>query len=872
MAPSLSCSDPVLSIVIPTHRRAEKLENLLNSLRYQSFRRGRYEILVVSNFADENSRAITQRLIHDLPGLKYFELGQKGVNASRNHGLENATSDLVYFLDDDCELQAANHLEKLVELHEEYSAATAIGGGYLLPQDSSAVEQAYHRASHVWMSPSKAHIQNTWRLVGGNVSYKKSLLSAVRFNPDIIFGGSETEMHLRLAALNHQGILHPAIHLIHRCRLSFVSLLTKGFRQGRTAGKFSSGELFKAPKKRIPLHRNSFGFREGKAVLFYHFLYRRAFFIGFKFGRLKRRFKGGNSLSICPGFLKTFSMKIYRAAFALFDYSIGALRLFYRRTPEPTHGSRGSIVFIFKFVLFCLRKIRLNGSKTSRFLFREWQKRTTSAGSPAIYIPSGKTPSEIVALANSGRAFGFQRLVFREDFIADDRCSETAQSLIRSGFEILIFYKNSVNKLDLSNRIRTLKYLGCQVIPFLNRDSCDEAVLAIGPETDLELLKKVVEKSSPEKAAPTSLIFVDFLNDRTFSAEKTYTLSNEVINNELLAGLTWETLDLFQPFGMNPLSPNRLQEGTVRHYPGQCVKQAGKTSHQWSIIIPCFENFTYLLPVLNHIFRQNYDPREFEVVLVDDGSEFKVEDFLAPHFATQPPVCSLKIVRLERRSLDGEYDSTFRAGIARNAGVLHSTGAKILFLDSDILISAGHLRTLDEALGTSDVVQNVRAMLTQEVSHSETSIVDEADLQGETYRENFYWESFKKIPDWNQLSAPWKYVCTYSLALKRSTFNQVHFFRPEFCEYGFEDTEMGFRLFRAGFRFQLLKSPVFHLYPMESSKSGEIGREANTHNSWAAHFDERSRHQTLCRTAALFYRIHRDPSIFFELRSLLDRG
>ena len=250
-----------------------------------------------------------------------------------------------------------------------------------------------------------------------------------------------------------------------------------------------------------------------------------------------------------------------------------------------------------------------------------------------------------------------------------------------------------------------------------------------------------------------------------------------------------------------------------------------------------------------------------EVILVDDGSSSPLKEFLAPRLLEKKIPCTLKIIRIDR-ALEGLFDTTFRAGLARNAGVIHSQGAQLLFLDSDILIPSLHLQELEKAFETADVVQNVRHMLKDKSSGPQTS-VNRLDLQKDVYPEDYYWEKFKKTSDWNRLSAPWKYVCTYSMALRRKTFDEIRPFRPEFCEYGFEDTELGFRLYKAGLRFHLSKRPVFHLYP-------RVSEQARLHDSWSVHFDERTRFQTISRTAALFYRMHRDPSIFFELRSLLD--
>jgi glycosyltransferase involved in cell wall biosynthesis len=891
-----------LSLVVPTHRRADQLENLLRSLNQQDFPKDQYEILVVSNFTDPETRRVTELFKNDLPLLRYFELGQRGVNASRNYGLELAASELVYFLDDDCELEVAHHLKTIVELHRNFPDATAIGGGYLLPPGSSIAAQAYHQVSWQWMSPSISKWTESWRLVGGNVSYKKARLDAagIRFDPEIIFGGAETEMHLRLEADRHQGVLHPEIFLRHRCEVSLKNLISKGLRQGRTAGRFSSASLFSSKvlaTKRSETAASETFFRLW-LIAFYHFLYRTAFDWGFDFGstagllelgraRIRRisikTLKVRHFLYRCMGYARSIISRPAWATYNFFRWQItgflwwrvaepglGLIRLFYRLSPEPVHGGRGSLRLTGKFILFCFRKLDLRGSKTSSFMHREWRSKVTHDETSGIFIPLPQSKAEILSLAAISRRFNFRKLVFKEDFFKRGDALEISQELKTNGFEIVIFYQDRGLEIEFHDTVSGLRGLGCRLIPSLTNETSATSTtvlnesheLAIGPDTDLEALIKLVEVQSrpSQRSKSPNLIYVDFFSDHTFSAEKTYALTHELLIHPALNSLTWKTLDLFQPFGMHPASPQRLLEGTI-------VSKSGDDSGvKWSIIIPCYENFNYLLPVLNHVFRQDYKHSEMEVVLVDDGSRSHVGDYLKSYLEKSPPSCAFKIVRLERKySGTSNFDSTFRAGLARNAGLLHSRGERLLFIDSDILISRTHLKDLDQAFKSADVIQNVRRMLTK-ASCIEAQDLDirTINLQKDTYAEDYYWESFKKTADWNQLSAPWKYVCTYSLAFKRGAVEQTTLFRPEFCEYGFEDTELGFRFFKAGLRFHLLKSPVFHLYPIEAPGENQDG-----HNSWSVHFDERRRFQTIRRTAELFYRIHRDPSIFFELRSLL---
>ena len=78
---------------------------------------------------------------------------------------------------------------------------------------------------------------------------------------------------------------------------------------------------------------------------------------------------------------------------------------------------------------------------------------------------------------------------------------------------------------------------------------------------------------------------------------------------------------------------------------------------------------------------------------------------------------------------------------------------------------------------------------------------------------NNYWESFYKTADkWNEKKLPWKYISTNTLCLKTELFKQVGAFRKNYTCYGFEDTDLGYRLYQAGIKFKLNPIETYHLF------------------------------------------------------------
>jgi GT2 family glycosyltransferase len=100
-----------------------------------------------------------------------------------------------------------------------------------------------------------------------------------------------------------------------------------------------------------------------------------------------------------------------------------------------------------------------------------------------------------------------------------------------------------------------------------------------------------------------------------------------------------------------------------------------------------------------------------------------------------------------------------------------------------------------------------------------------------------------------------KYVCTYSLAISKSLFKKIGWFRKNYIFYGFEDTDLGYRLNKAGVPFYLSPLKVYHLY----------------HDNERSEFFNKTyyRHLVLSKTAKIFFLNHLDPEIYEHFISFM---
>ena len=119
--------EPKVSVIVPTHNRANVLPRAVNSVLAQTFTD--FEVLVV----DDCSTDDTARVMADLelvdPRIRGFRHGlNRGSAATRNTGIANAVGEYLAFLDDDDEF-LPKKLEKQVQVLDD--APSDVGMAYV---------------------------------------------------------------------------------------------------------------------------------------------------------------------------------------------------------------------------------------------------------------------------------------------------------------------------------------------------------------------------------------------------------------------------------------------------------------------------------------------------------------------------------------------------------------------------------------------------------------------------------------------------------------------------------------------------------------------------------------------------------------------
>lgn len=203
-----------------------------------------------------------------------------------------------------------------------------------------------------------------------------------------------------------------------------------------------------------------------------------------------------------------------------------------------------------------------------------------------------------------------------------------------------------------------------------------------------------------------------------------------------------------------------------------------------SLVIPTRNRAQALALTLEHLSRQSVDSRDFEVWVVDDGSQDHTLDVLH-EFESRLP---LKWLQQDHRG----------TSVARNRAIAVAQGQHILFIDDDVFVPPQflqrHLALLQKHPGCliRGPVVNV-----------------ESPLKAPLPSLYLAWRHFSK-----------NYLCTSNASIERHLLLRAGLFDPSFRRW--EDAEIGVRLKKLGVRRVFdNKTYVYHWKPRPSPEQAQ---------------------------------------------------
>ena len=195
---------------------------------------------------------------------------------------------------------------------------------------------------------------------------------------------------------------------------------------------------------------------------------------------------------------------------------------------------------------------------------------------------------------------------------------------------------------------------------------------------------------------------------------------------------------------------------------------------KYSIIVPVFNRPDEVDELLESLTRQTC--RDFEVVIVEDGSEVRCED-VVQRYANRLPV------RYFEKPNSGP-------GQSRNYGAERSQGEYLIVLDSDVVLPEGYLAAVDEeltanpceAFGGPDRAHESFTPVQKAINYSMTSFFTTGGIRG----------GKKKLDKF--------YPRSFNMGIKKTLYEELHGFGN--MRFG-EDIDFSIRIFKSGARCRL---------------------------------------------------------------------
>jgi glycosyltransferase involved in cell wall biosynthesis len=232
-------SEPVdISVVMSTYNGAEVLPEALDSIVNQAAHDLSYEVIVVDNNSNDDTRAVIESYAARHPRLRYVFEPRQGVSYGRNAGIAQAQGPILAFFDDDVRV-SPDWLRTIKATMDEHPEAGFIGGKILpewqAPPPAWLTDAHWSPLALIDYGPEPITVNSEMQVcvVSANLAVRRSLFDEVGlFSPDLqrvkdsIGSMEDHELLTRFWRAGRQGLYVPG--LIARTRVP-VARLTKKY-------------------------------------------------------------------------------------------------------------------------------------------------------------------------------------------------------------------------------------------------------------------------------------------------------------------------------------------------------------------------------------------------------------------------------------------------------------------------------------------------------------------------------------------------------------------------------------------------------------------------------------------------------------------
>ncbi len=231
-----------VSVVVPTHNRADRLPRTIGRLMAQDVSAERFEVVLVDSNSVDATPEVAARLAGEYPNLRTLRCDQPGAAAARNRGLEAAAGSLVVLIDDDI-LVSRNFVRQVLQ------AAAVHPGRVLLGRILTCWEGScdpFHRYLlqvqdvNIYDFPDPTDVPANY-FYTACVAIPREVLGGLRFDEGFrVYGVEDIEFGFRLLAGQTRMVYLPELQVLHDYYPTYRVYRRKKYKAGYSLGYFLS--------------------------------------------------------------------------------------------------------------------------------------------------------------------------------------------------------------------------------------------------------------------------------------------------------------------------------------------------------------------------------------------------------------------------------------------------------------------------------------------------------------------------------------------------------------------------------------------------------------------------------------------------------
>lgn len=212
-----------VSVIVPVHNTERYLAACVASLQSQTLKD--IEIILVENASADNSLTLCRQLAESDKRIKVIHLDTGDLSYARNHGLDEATSEFVAFVDSD-DTVSADMYQTLLNIAEEHELDIVYSNVVKIYDDRPPKYTYSEDGTITIMTPKEMLIRNFTHQINTNACsmlVRRSLFSELRF-PEFMYFEDRAFTFRLIAEASRVGYINKAFYHYYQRTGSIIHL------------------------------------------------------------------------------------------------------------------------------------------------------------------------------------------------------------------------------------------------------------------------------------------------------------------------------------------------------------------------------------------------------------------------------------------------------------------------------------------------------------------------------------------------------------------------------------------------------------------------------------------------------------------------